>query len=240
MSLIMPELLRDILLESTFASNRAVRGGVYSIDKGVFAQVADNLIAMSLSDTQKKERLVRVLVEGNGRILVDQEHTIGSPKEVSIPVKGIKSDLRFPVRFIHPDNKSSYLAMVMHSHGLIDVPPSPNDFYTVLLLTSFSAAASALYVATESQDYLVMRGPHAPQWTDEYIKMKADLWKRNWEERHRQLAQKWHSKKQDIDLQNRIQFGQLKQIARTYDLWVFRSRRGGQILSLEDVWTQAA
>lgn len=105
-----------------------------------------------------------------------------------------------------------------------------------------SYAETAVFVSSPKSKTLIFRGQLTPQWSEDFARRKVALWRSLLEERGtqvtidrtRRLPLIPIGEEEAIDLNNRIQLALLKQLARTYDLVVFKCPLRENIASLFD------
>lgn len=157
---------------------------------GVLAETSDRLIAETFADPEKKERVVDGKIDLEGRLVVSSHIGVGTTENV--PVRSIlrsirESDPRYSV--------SERKALVMHTHGIVDTPPSPIDF--VSLVTEGKGSHEVDFVFTESKKYLLLRSLETPEMPEDQAVKELEEYK----ERHaREVAWLDRSDQKAFDL----------------------------------------
>lgn len=156
---------------------------------GVLAETSDKLIAETFADPERKERVVDGKIDLQGRLVVSSHISIGETERVvpKIFLKNPKGDPRH--------NSPERLALLMHTQGIIDTPPSSTDFLPLINDGGFSHEAG--FVFTETKKYLLMRSLETPEMDDKQAVKEIE----GYRERHkREVAQLDQSDPKAFDL----------------------------------------
>lgn len=124
---------------------------------GAIGNICDRMIAETIADPRKRERGSYAKVTVDGRMLVSNEITVGEETRV-----GLSPKMFMQVDIANPHySKSEYHALDMHTHGIVDVPPSSQDFLSVLT-DAEDYGGQAIIVVTPTTRFLVMRTNETP------------------------------------------------------------------------------
>jgi hypothetical protein len=157
---------------------------------GVLAETSEKLIKETFADPERKERLVDGKVDLEGRLVVNSNISVGSTEKVRAKsiLRSVRGDPRYTV--------SERIALLMHTHGIVDTPPSPIDFLS--LITEGDRSHEVDFVFTESKKYLLLRSLETPEMPDDQAVKELEEYK----ERHaREVAQLRGSDQRTFDLE---------------------------------------
>lgn len=213
--------------QATFASNRALSSNIDGIELGVFGQLSQELIDGTLRDAQRRENFYTVLVTPDQRVLVNREAQQGDTL-VS------RARINFKVADIHlfGDKRlrqNQFIGAGLHSHPY-DLPPSPADLLGFMYSDLELDATTAVFVVTPERRIVMFRGERSPQLTTEEAARKVGLWNNNLQERIDTFGRDSMPEPERLDLNKKAQDAQINQIARTYDLSIFRGTLSKSIL----------
>lgn len=143
---------------------------------GKLTEVSDGLMAATLLDPAKKER-ARVGVAGHDGKLKLSEETVGEKRDVVPKYSTIeRSDWRGSQY-----SKDEYASLVIHTHGAVDHPPSPQDL--ISLLTDIEdRGIHASIIITPSTRFLLIRTLQTPTRTREEIQEVIEEHERKYKE----------------------------------------------------------
>lgn len=127
---------------------------------GKIGEISDDLLSKTLADPKKRERGKVAKVDFEGKLRISKEESVGEETHVQNSVRlGVKKGLLNPQY-----SEQEYPAFDMHTHGSIDVPPSPQDF-SALLMPVEEGGSQAAIIITPSSRLLIIKTLDTPDFT---------------------------------------------------------------------------
>lgn len=165
-----PIPLKELLIEATFASNRAIRAGITRIDLGVIGSEAGRLYEKGTVDGN--EHILPSFVTSDRRLLLANQETIGDFNSATTSVA-----IRRLANFASPkqQRQDRFVASLIHNHPS-DLPPSTEDLRRIFLSDKETFGATAVLVANSDTKTVVFRGPNTPQYSDKESQDKVVEW----------------------------------------------------------------
>lgn len=127
---------------------------------GRLAEISDDLMKRTLDDPQKRERARVGIVGHDGKLRIDSKESVGVEKEVT---PGYSTFVKLDWRGTQYD-KDEYASLLIHTHGAIDVPPSPPDLVP-LFIDIEDGGVHASIVITPSTRFLLLKTLQTPSRT---------------------------------------------------------------------------
>lgn len=219
--------IKDLLRKITFEPGRAIDPSIKSIDLESIGIEADKLMKATLADPRKREHGQAFYILRDGRIITDEEPYVGGVREdgkgeeVLIPIKISKDRSKW---FLPKRLRQDKVAVaVVHTHGGVDIPPSPQDLLTLFYPNDELAALTCMIIVTKELKIVIFRGRNTPTWTPEETKRKIDQWDSLHEKRVWQNLRFGMSAGEQMNHNARANIQLILDIARKYDLRVFTS-----------------
>lgn len=210
--------IKELLIEATFAPNRALRKGVYRIDLGELGKEAERLYDKAESGP-KIEYCSPALVTADRKLLLHKEGISGTNEQVRIQLQvQIRKNAGLLPKYLR---QNRFIGALIHNHPEFELGPSPTDMQSLFLEDTYKEAQTAVFVATPNTKIILFRGDLTPQWTKEFATEKERLWYRLTRERLSQFNSPYTLFVENADLQRRVRNALLRKIASTYDLQVF-------------------
>lgn len=170
MAEILPVPIKEILIEATFAPNRAIRKDVLSIDLGALGIEAERLYNKGKIDG--KEHVNPTLVTSDRRLLLAIKDTDGD-SEGGLVTLAIR---RFgPLDWPKDLRQDRFVGVLIHNHT-DRLPTSTTDLRRLFLANSEIFAATATFVANTDTKTVIFRGPKTPEYSDKESKEKVKEW----------------------------------------------------------------
>lgn len=179
--------LKELLAEAALSPSLAIRDAT-AIELGEVGREAEELHDRTMVDPQKRERAKWVIVTPDGRVLLQKKESIGSQRfEINGPLidvsKFVKPQLRVPI-FERVDAKlrprwqrwSLFRGMLVHTHGDIEGPFSPDDLYGLFLTEQDFKASPGVMAVTKEKKLLIFRSRDTPQWQEDELQEKIKRW----------------------------------------------------------------
>ncbi len=218
-----PYPLKELLIETTLSSSRAIPTDLASIDLGEFGKVAEAILERTLHDTTRLERGRYVLITRKGTILMQNSDVIGkitaNGQEIPMKLKITRHLNPFSVPRIQRQDK--FIATFIHSHGEYNNPMSPADL-TPLFYSEFEPGAwSSVFVITPQLKMLAFRGEKTPQWEKKNADKRGEYWTQLFIERVDRFLDINHSPEEVNIINCKAGHALLRSIAKTYDLRLF-------------------
>lgn len=165
-----PIPLKELLINATFAPNRALRPGVTRIDLGVIGSEAARLYEKGTVD--RNEHTLPSFVTSDKRLLLANQETIGDFNSATTTVA-----IRRIANFTGPkqQRQDRFIASLIHNHPS-DLPPSTEDLRRIFLSDEETFGATAVFVANSDTKTVVFRGPNTPQYSDKESQDKVIEW----------------------------------------------------------------
>lgn len=227
----MPELLRDVILNATFAPNRAINSSVTKINLGAIGDSMQELRRITASDPLKRETGRLIYVTPDRRVLLQNGFFQGEPEKTNFRIDS--DPLNPPPYYSRPPGERKYLGSAMHTHGAYEVPPSGQDLGGLLLGNNERFAETAAIVLTPATNTIIFRGPATPNLTDLESNAKVALWFRNFTERMDMFLTPYLTREETINMNARAITALIKQIAQKYDLKIFKGFANSSVVDLE-------
>jgi len=215
-----PIPLKELLIEATFAPNRALRPEVKTIDLGVLGQEAEKLYDRGEQEFEEIEFGQMAIVTSDRRLLLLKEDIVGERRQVHMKL-GFKITVlevsdTFPKRF----RQNRFMAVAIHNHPL-EMPPSTFDLNNLFLSDKSPLAHTAVLVASPTKKTLIFRGLDTPQWSEEEIELNRLMWDLDSQTRFEQFYTDNMTVIETTALSSRVQNIVLNHIALEHDLRVF-------------------
>lgn len=173
-----PIPIKELLIEATFAQNRALRPGVKVIDLGILGEEAERIQDRSsqLPVGSRIEFAIPALVSNTKKLLLRREEisgTIGSAEA------GIGVNLRPNYENLSKIERQE-LFIATHIHNLIyPLPPSPNDFRKFFAEDSHPYSETCVFISNPLEKIVIFRGENTPGWGVDDLLAKVEKWNRN-------------------------------------------------------------
>lgn len=166
-----PIPLKELLIEATFAPNRAVRAGVTRIDLGIIGSEAGRLYEKGIVDGN--EHILPSFVTSEGRLLLANQETVGDFDSVtaSIAIRRRAASFAGPKQ----QRQDRFVAALIHNHPS-HLPASTEDIRRIFLSDEETFGATAVFVANSDTKTVIFRGPNTPQYSDKESQDKVDEW----------------------------------------------------------------
>ncbi len=166
-----PTPIKELLIEATFAKNRAIRDSVTRIDLGVLGSVAERLSDKGRIDAQ--EWAITALVTQDNKLLLSNQEVMGDSSSVTpeLRVRVFMNKRNLPRRFW----QDRFIATLIHNHP-VELPPSPKDLGYIFLEDSDPSATTAVFIASPGWKTVIFRGAKTPQLTNLQSAIQQALW----------------------------------------------------------------
>jgi hypothetical protein len=165
-----PIPLKELLIEATFAPNRAIKPGVTRIDLGVIGDEARRLYENGIVDGN--EHTLPSFVTSDRRLLLANQEIVGDSNSAITKVA-----IRRLANFTGPkqQRQDRFVASLIHNHPS-DLPPSTEDLRRIFLSDHETFGATAVFVANSDTKTVIFRGPNTPQYSDQESQDKVVGW----------------------------------------------------------------
>lgn len=170
--------LKELLIKSTLSPSVSIPEGIQKIDLGVLGEEAEGILDRSIRDPKGLERARCIYVTPEGGMLFQTKDDIGSKTEHGQKTESTISAKKAPGEMNLPRHLSQdrFYAGAIHSHGVLDVPPSPNDFAPLFRNVDSIGIAPMLFVITPEQKLVYFRSINTPQWDENDVNQKILHW----------------------------------------------------------------
>lgn len=201
---------KELLIKTTLSEDRAVEPSIRSINLGKAGRDAEALLDRSLADEEGMERGRWVLVTDAGGYLLQQRDMVGKKGEGAN--QSVKSNLRL--------NENKNAAVFIHSHGVVDVPTSPQDIISLFLKLK-EGGVTATFVITPEKKSLIFRGPKTPTWDRPAAEDSLKNWVDSVNENIKSSIQPHMSREEQVGINAMEIHKFLRDLADKYDLQMF-------------------
>jgi hypothetical protein len=133
------------------------------------------------------------------------------------------------------ERQDRFIGALMHTHGDIDNPPSPEDMKGIFLDEEHPDAQTSVFVISRSKNaagkivfdkYLIFRGNSTPQWSEEEADEHTRRWNLEQKQRIQALISPSTPLQQRIAIDSRVRAEWLLQLKRTFDLRIYLVMNG--------------
>lgn len=219
MSEISPIPIKELLIEATFAPNRALRCGVEAIDLGVLGKEAERIFDKSIAEHNgKKEYLLPVIVTPTKKLFLRKEEISGADMHVS-GIFEIKMNINY--YDVPKQRRQSYfIAANIHNHP-VPMPPSPRDFMPLFIEDINPGGNTATFISSVLEKIIVFRGEKTPEWTWAFAEQRISAWDAMIRSRVEKFLAPGMPYVQMDDLNRRVQMAWLRDVVAKYDLQAF-------------------
>lgn len=217
-------LLRDVV--RSVAAKNFISNSIDHVELGLFQGEAESLINKTLADPQKRE-VAKLAYVSDKRVILPAAETQGERDRVRQQYHGeqITNNL-FVI-----NGETVKPTVSIHTHGIMDLPPSPADLSSLFLPPSTRQSVPVVFVATATRNMIVFRGENTPSLTPSEVNNNINKWNTLVEERLRKFMDIETSRDEIEDLNNRAQTQLLKQICDKYDLKLFSGPRSSPVVT---------
>lgn len=220
-------LLRDILISTTFAPNRAINNGLKGISLGELGIEADLLLNKTAHDPLKREHAKLILSTVDRKLLIQECIVVGNSHQLeysfSSSLLGM-SNLNHPELLPKQLRQKKFIAAVLHTHSDVDISASPRDLQELFFSDSEPIAETAVFIATVRQKILIFRGAKTPQWDKKKAQDMIGEWQ--YQLYHRKL----NAKRSDYGVSLEVA-AFIREIASAYDLRFFSGINGNNYVT---------
>ena len=230
---------RQLLIDTALSDNLAVPETIRGLDlnEGRFNQDAERLLDESIRDTNGHERGIEVYVTSDKKVLVRNKsligfnHSAGKGVEIMVNISTVNNHLQLPRRH----RQDRYLASIIHSHGVHDLPPSFPDLQGLFFSPDSIRALPIIFVITTGRKILVARTAKTPHLTEQQLMEKNYRWIAYIEHQFRSQM-KWFMRREERrELENKIQTGVLRGIVKDNHLMLFCGDSTDEIVYRVDI-----
>src|SRR5260221_43660 len=133
------------------------------LSNGKIAEISHDLLIQTLDDPRRRERGKVAKVDLDGKIRIPQKATIGDEFQIQTVTELFLDE---------KNNRREYNAFSIHTHGVLDVPPSPEDFANLLVPSKHEdiqipGGVQAEIVITPSARFLMIKTSETPNMTEQ-------------------------------------------------------------------------
>lgn len=126
---------------------------------GTIPEAADKILEETFKDPLKRERAIIGIVDSEGKLIINTKEFVGNQESVS-PTFTLK------VGFLGGDKRYGFKeqpALIMHTHGVEDLPASPQDFSVLIDNPDKSGGVQVQMVLTKSTKMMFIRTLQTPE-----------------------------------------------------------------------------
>lgn len=215
--------LKELLVTSIISPTVSLPDGIKKIDLGSIGREAEGLLKRSFQDSNGLERGRLLLVSPNGEVKISTKDNIGSSNEngqeicIQLPVQTIFSSQNLP----RLQRQTYYLGGFVHSHGIFDLPISPQDLSHLFRNVDSPTIAPMIMVITPQLKSIYFRGKDTPQWDDNFISKKVFHWNNLIESNVKNKIKYGMSKNEQIGINGQVIHKFIRAVKDKYDLRLY-------------------
>ena len=214
-------VLKDLLIATARGSDLLLPGSPESIQLGTIAPECDRLMQLTYADPQHQEKAAMLYVLPDGKLIIDAKETSSATVQ-----NGMRTVLHTFIRSRGPQvprhlRQDKYTVGALHTHGLKDAPQSTSDLIGLFRKVDETNAAMLNAVITPNRKIFIFRGANTPQWEEDFIQSKVQIWRDAFLQRvgHHLRSSMSHFEVDEIN--RRASTALINQIAQKYDLAIY-------------------
>ena len=194
------------------------------------------MLDRSLADREGRERARVVVVKPNGQVLMSTDDDIGekTPSGQTTRMKPLKVKVASNYENLpHKERLDRYVAGFVHSHGIDDVPMSPQDLKSLFEGADLFGTIPMIMVITPELKQVIFRGKDTPLWPTDEVNKKTEHWLSMLYESIRKRIIPGMTPEQQIGINAIVTHGLIRAISKKYDLRRFSCPVSSNIATIE-------